>query len=217
MKVFEELTDNQIVARILAGEVTLFALLIRRYNPILFKIGRSYNFSHEDTQDVMQEAYIDAFRNLSKFEHRATFKTWLIKIMLNCCFRVQHRWSSKNIIPADLNEKCKPLFSDDQDMDTNKTVMNKELNTIIENALQTIPDEYRMVFSLREANGLNVQETADVLHISEANVKVRLNRAKAMLRKEIEKSYSFSEIYEFNLIYCDAMVKRVMNTLKIDS
>ena len=70
--------------------------------------------------------------------------------------------------------------------------------------------DYRMVFSLREINGLNIYETAEALEISEANVKVRLNRAKTMLRKEIEKSYSAEDIFEFNLIYCNAMVDIVM-------
>jgi RNA polymerase sigma-70 factor (ECF subfamily) len=92
--------------------------------------------------------------------------------------------------------------------------MNRELNFVIENALQQIPIDYRMVFSLREVNGLNISETADALDISEANVKVRLNRAKSMLRKEVEKSYSKEDIFEFNLIYCDRMVENVMNKLK---
>jgi len=84
----------------------------------------------------------------------------------------------------------------------------------IENALEQIPVDYRMVFSLREVNGLNVKETAEVLNISESNVKVRLNRAKAMLRKEVEKSYSADDIFEFNLVYCNAMVHRVINKIK---
>jgi RNA polymerase sigma-70 factor (ECF subfamily) len=88
--------------------------------------------------------------------------------------------------------------------------MNRELNTVIEKALLQLPLDYRLVFSMREANGLNVQETAEALNISEANVKVRLNRAKAMLRKEVEKSYTVEEIFEFNLVYCDAIVNNVM-------
>lgn len=74
--------------------------------------------------------------------------------------------------------------------------------------------DYRLVFTLREVNGLNVAETADALNISETNVKVRLNRAKTMLRKEVEKSYSAEDIFEFNLVYCDAMVQRVINKIK---
>ncbi|MGB3075596.1 MAG: sigma factor-like helix-turn-helix DNA-binding protein, partial [Chitinophagales bacterium] len=70
------------------------------------------------------------------------------------------------------------------------------------------------VFAMREINGLNVKETAEALDISETNVKVRLNRAKTMLRKEVEKAYNPEDIFEFNLIYCDAMVSRVMNRIK---
>ena len=91
--------------------------------------------------------------------------------------------------------------------------MNRELSSVIENALKHVPLDYRMVFSLREISGLNVVETAEALGISEANVKVRLNRAKTMLRKEIEKSYTAEDIFEFNLVYCDAMTNDVMNKI----
>jgi RNA polymerase sigma-70 factor (ECF subfamily) len=106
------------------------------------------------------------------------------------------------------------MFSDGQQSDANKTAINKELGGIIENALQRIPNDYRMVFSLREINGLNVQETADILGITEVNVKVRLNRARALLKKEVEMSYSAEEMFEFNLVFCDAMVSRVMSKLR---
>jgi RNA polymerase sigma-70 factor (ECF subfamily) len=99
-------------------------------------------------------------------------------------------------------------------MDTNRTIVNKELNSVIENALERLPLDHRLVFSLREINGLSVAETADILNISYSNVKVRLNRAKAILRKEIEKAYSPQDIYEFNLVYCDAIVNGVMSKLK---
>ena len=71
-----------------------------------------------------------------------------------------------------------------------------------------------MVFTLREVNGLSTEEAADVLQISHSNVKVRLNRAKTMLRKEIGLSYTPEEIFEFNLVYCDALVDRVMNRIR---
>lgn len=84
---------------------------------------------------------------------------------------------------------------------------------IIETSLSELPEDYRMVFSLREMNGLSVSESAALLNISEANVKVRLNRAKFMLRKEVEKSYTAGELYEFNAIYCNAMTKKVMSII----
>lgn len=214
MKAFEQYTDTEIIQRILSGEFELFEIIIRRNNSFLYKIGRSYNYNHEDTQDLMQDTYIDAFINLSKFENRSSFKTWIIKIMLNNCFKKQQKWNFKNITPSEIKEKSIPMFSNNQHTDTNRTILNKELNFVIESALQNIPINYRMVFTLREVNGMNVTETANALDITESNVKVRLNRAKSLLRKEVEKSYTPEDIFEFNFIHCDSMVERVMTKLR---
>ncbi|MBD0725513.1 RNA polymerase subunit sigma-24 [Flavobacterium sp. L1I52] len=207
-------TDTELINKILEGELALYEILIRRNNPFLYKIGRSYNYNHEDTQDLMQDTFIDSYLNLSKFENRSSFKTWIIKIMINNCYKKLHKLGYKNEIITEINEKAIPMFSDNSHTDTNKVIMAKELNFVIENALIQIPLDYRIVFSLREITGLNVEETAQSLNISESNVKVRLNRAKAMLRKQIEKSYTTTDLYEFNLIYCDTMVLNVMNKIK---
>ncbi len=87
--------------------------------------------------------------------------------------------------------------------------MDRELKHVLENAIEKIPD-YRMVFALREMNGLSTAETAEALDITEANVKVRLNRAKHMLRKMVENMYSPDDLFEFNLVYCDNIVERVI-------
>jgi RNA polymerase sigma-70 factor (ECF subfamily) len=110
-------------------------------------------------------------------------------------------------------EKSKPMFQ--YQANSERYVTNKELGSILEKALQNIPTDYRMVFTLRELNGYTVSETADALGILENNVKVRLNRAKAMLRGQIEKMYVPEDIFEFNLVYCDSMVKRVMTQVNI--
>lgn len=208
----EQYSDNDVIQKILNGETALFEILIRRNNPFLYKTGRSYNYNHEDTQDLMQDTFIDAFINLAKFEGRSSFKTWIIKIMLNNCYRKSQRSAFKNETRNEINERSVPVFAN-QNTDPNKIVMNKELAYIIENALNKMPLDYRMVFSLREINGMNVIETAEALSISEANVRVRLNRAKTMLRKEIERSYTPEELFDFNLVYCDRMVERVMQKI----
>ena len=166
---------------------------------------------------MTQDTFIDTYTNLSKFENLASFKTWIIKIMLNNCFRKLQKFSFKNEVVNEISDKSIPMFSNQQhaNANTNKTVVNKELSFIIENALKQVPFYYRIIFSLREINGLNVLETAEVLNVSQANVKVRLNRAKAMLRKQIEKSYTVEDIFEFNLKYCDAITSNVMNKIKI--
>jgi RNA polymerase sigma factor (sigma-70 family) len=209
----EHYSDSEIIKKILEGEVALFEMLIRRSNSFLYKTGRSYNFSHEDTQDLMQDTFVDAYANLSGFENRSSFKTWITRIMLNNCYRKKQKFSFKYEMAKEIIDQSQPMFSSHQNSDAGKIVINRELSFIIEQAINRVPEDYRLVFSLREISGFNVKETAEALNISEANVKVRLNRAKAMLRKEIEKSYKAEDIFEFNLIYCDDMVNKVMNKI----
>lgn len=117
------------------------------------------------------------------------------------------------MVDQEVQENSTPIFSN-QMRSTEKMVNSHELRKIIELALSEIPLAYRMVFALREMNGMNTKETAELLEISEANVKVRLNRAKKMLRESIEKSYAPQELHEFNLIHCDPMVNRVMEKIQ---
>jgi RNA polymerase sigma factor (sigma-70 family) len=162
----------------------------------------------------MQETYLSAYSNLHKFENKASLKTWMVKIMLNHCYQKKQRFSFQKEIPTEnlVQENTTPMFMHNYS-DTDKTVVNKELGHVLENALQQIPEDYRLVFSLRELNGMTVIETSEALNISESNVKVRLSRAKTMLRKKIEKMYSADDIFEFNLVYCNRMVENVMTKI----
>lgn len=211
----ENFTDSEIINKILQGELKLYEQLIRKNNPYLYRIGRSYNYNHQDTEDLMQETYINAYYGLSKFEGKSSFKTWLTKIMLNKCFHKKQKASFKNetITERLIIEKSAQMAQNY--LNTERSLLNKELGHVLETALNKIPEDYRLIFTLRELNGLNIKETAEATNLSESNVKVRLTRAKSMLRSEVEKTYSTAEIYEFNLIYCDKMVERVMAELML--
>lgn len=209
----KEFTEAEIIDRIIKGEKPLYEIIVRRYNPYLYKIGRSYNFNHDDTQDLMQDTYINAFKNLSQFEKRSNFKTWIIRIMLHNCYHKKQKSSFKNEITNEtINENAAPMFTHTNN-NTQHEIQNRELGHILEKTLVTLPEDYRLVFSLREINGLSVAETSSLLDISEANVKVRLNRAKAMMRAEIEKSYVAEELFDFNLRYCNPFTEKVMNII----
>jgi RNA polymerase sigma factor (sigma-70 family) len=210
---YTHIADADLIHKVLNGETAYFELLIRRSNPLLYKLGRSYGYDHQDTEDLMQEAYVSAYLNLSKFENRASFKTWVTTIMLNHCKRKQQKLSFKNEIVNDkvTDEKMVPMYSQKRNADA--AILNKELANVIESSLENIPADYRMVFSLRELNKFSVAETANILGITETNVKVRLNRAKKMLRNRVEKMYMPEDIFEFNLIYCDRIVENVMNRI----
>ena len=144
----DHMKEKEIIRRILLGETALFEILIKKNNASLYKTGMAYGFNHHDVEDLMQESYISAYTNLSKFEQRASFKTWIIKIMLNHCYHKVKKHSFSKEKPNDImqQEHTTPMFASNPD--TNKTIMNKELNKILQAAILQIPIEYRMVFSL---------------------------------------------------------------------
>ena len=201
--------DTELIARVLGGQKQAFELLIRRHNGALYKVGRSYGFAHATVQDLMQDTYVAAYQALEKFEARASFKTWLIRIMLNHC----HQWGRKaahqpqpaaNLTMHDASDDLPGPSTDGQ-----REILNRELGAVLEHCIQALPPDYRMVFVLRELEGLSAQETALAVDITETNVNARLSRAKVLLRKQLESWYPRAAVYEFNLIYCDEMVARV--------
>src|SRR6476469_3462237 len=212
---FEQLTDTDLWQEILLGNKPAFEVLIRRYNMILYKTARGYGYNHQDAEDLMQETYISVYKNLSKFRNESSFKTWVIKIMLNFCYHQskKNKYRKGQVAELIASHNYANMFPPKNQNATAMSVSNKELGQVIEQTLNNLPENYRITFTLRELSGLNVHETAEVMNTTEANVKVRMNRARLMLRKEIEKIYSADDIYEFNLIYCDRIVKRVMDKI----
>ena len=209
-------SEEEIIQKILTGEKSLFEVLIRRYNSILYKIARSYGFIHEEAQDLLQETHISAFQNLAKFESRSAYKTWIAKIMVNKCLYKLSYGSTRYEIHSQIDdENSQPMFSAKKQT-AEREILNKELSHFLEKSLEDIPVHYRTVFILREIEGFSVAETADLLNITAVNVKVRLNRAKNLLQNELEKYYSKAQLYDFNLIYCDQVVNIVFMRMDQD-
>ena len=207
-------SEAEIIRKILDGEMALFEILIRRYNAILYKIARSYDFDHEEAKDLLQETHIAAYQNLKKFESRSSYKTWIAKIMVNkCLYKLSYGSGKYEVTHPIVDENAQPMFSSKKQA-TEANVLNNELSHILEKSLEKIPVHYRTVFILREVEGFSVAETAEMLNLTVVNVKVRLNRAKTLLQKELEKYYSKAQLYEFNLIYCDSVVKNVFDAIE---
>ena len=202
---------DEILRKIVNGETGLYAQVVRMYDGYLYKIGRSYGYDHQSTEDLMQDTFVNAYLHLKDFKGASSFKTWIVQIMLHECY---HRKKSSaylnEIYTTDKPDETEtPVFSPNA-KDLDAIVNNHELKEHIEKAIVDIPEIYRSVFILRELSELSVHETALSLSISETNVKARLNRAKTMLRQQLSKTYSPEDIFTFNLIYCDAVVERVM-------
>jgi RNA polymerase sigma-70 factor (ECF subfamily) len=183
-------SDAEIIHEVANGNTSAFEVLIRKYGSGLYKVGRSYGYNHQDVEDLMQETFINAFQHLDKLKNTAYFKTWLTRIMLNECHRKSLKANSqkKSLFAFFVKESACTIPANYNDAESNG--LNSHFTKLVETVIGHIPPNYRRVFSLRELDGMSTHETALALNITEANVKVRLNRAKAMLRREVKKAYN---------------------------
>ncbi len=209
-----QLSDSVIISGILEGNKENYEILIRRYNSMLYKTARGILREEEDIEDVMQEAYIRGFEKLHQFRSEAKFSTWLTRILINCALQFAGKLKGRRHIDVDaLREDDLSLSYESPDPRGNSVDIADSLGSAIEAAVSQIQPKYRIVFILREIEHMSVGEAADVLNISEENVKVRLHRAKAMLRDILKSSLSDLEIFEFHATRCALMAERVMAVL----
>lgn len=201
--------DNEIIARLRQGEKDLYAILVRRYNQRLYRVGMGIINDDAEVEDAMQVTYINAWVNLEKFQFRSSFSTWLTRIMINeCLLRLKKR---KNFLEMN-DEMINHGFQNNQ-QDAASKLVTGELKKALEQAIQNLPEKYRAVFILREIENMSINETKECLDISETNVKVRLNRAKSMLRNSLSDIYRSGNVFEFHLSRCDRMVENVMSRI----
>jgi RNA polymerase sigma factor (sigma-70 family) len=210
----EVIPDTEIIGRILKGEKNLYAIIVRRYNQRLYKIGMSIINDDAEVEDVMQVTYIRAYENLEKFAFRSAFSTWLTKILINeSLLRLKQRKKSIHVSDETMdNEVNQP--SNIETQTPFMKILNVELKTILEKAILDLPEKYRTVFIMREIEDMNVAETKDCLAITEANVKVRLNRAKSLLKSSLSAYYKNEDILHFHLSRFDRMVELVMKQIE---
>lgn len=208
------ISDHEVIARVMKGEKDLYAVIIRRYNARLYRVGMSIINDDAEVEDVMQVAYIKAYENLAKFAFKSSFSTWLSRILINeSLLRLKKRKLSVHLNEAFMMNNEFPSHSPVDAQTPASKALNAELKIILEEAIRKLPEIYRTVFIMREIENMNVVDTKECLDISEANVKVRLNRAKTLLRDSLSHYYNKEDILHFHLSRCDKMVERVYHQL----
>lgn len=206
------ISDENLITRILNGETHLYEQVMRKYNSQMYHISMSIVNDDKEAEDVMQTAYINAYRQLPNFKFQSSFNTWLTRILINeSLLRKKRKIKLEKVLTESMHQhsthQTTPLDA----------LMNKELKQILEQAVLTLPEKYRMVFIMREVQGMSTNETMEVLELGESNVKIRLARAKEMLREELNNYWQPKEIFEFNLVRCDVIVNYVMVELGISN
>ena len=202
--------DEALVDRVLAGDIQCFELLMRRNNTRLYRAIRSLVADEDEVEELMQQAYVLAYTRLGQFGRGARFSTWLLRIGLNEALqrlRRDRRWP--RIAPEVLEEEPSMSATPEQGL------ARAQLNHLLEQLVDDLPDSHRSVFVLREIEQLSTAEVAEVLGITADNVKQRLSRAKAMLRNALEArtGATLAELYPFEAPRCDRVVAGVLARL----
>jgi RNA polymerase sigma-70 factor, ECF subfamily len=204
-------SDEDIVRQVLDGQTALFELLMRRYNERLYRATRAITRDERETEDVMQQAYVNAYANLRQFKGTAQFATWLTRIAINeALARVRLR---RRYEPFEENElTVEDLVLSRLAPDPERQAFAGELRILLECAIDTLSDGAREVFMLRDVEGLTTADTAAVLGVSEDVVKTRLSRARTALRRSLlEHAGAVApDAFRFLRPRCDRVVTHVL-------
>ncbi|MDQ3279884.1 MAG: RNA polymerase sigma factor [Acidobacteriota bacterium] len=207
----EQLSDEEVVARVVAGDSALFEILMRRHNQRIYRTVRAVLSADEDAEDVMQEAYLSAYRHLHQFAGRAQFSTWLTRIAVNAALR---RRGTRGRFGAGEDDSMINLV-ESAAPDPEQETFASELRDVMEREVAALPDSFRTVLVLREIEGLSTADTAQCLGISEDLVKQRLHRARTMLRERLYRraGVTLNNLFTFGNSRCDRVVANVMNEI----
>jgi RNA polymerase sigma-70 factor (ECF subfamily) len=209
----EVLSDEEVVARVLEGDHALFELIMRRHNQRLYRTIRAILHEEAEVEDAMQQAYVNAYRHLGQFAGQARFSTWLTRIAVHEAFARMRR-SRLVLAESGCGEPCDEVMSNapSQERSPEENAANRELRALLEGAILGLPEAYRLVFMMRELEGLSTEETASALEVSVDVVKTRLHRARAMLRDALyaRAGLSSASLFPFRDARCNRVVAAVL-------
>ena len=213
----EPLSDEEVVVRVLAGETGMFEVVMRRHNQRLYSVARAILRNDGEAEDVMQDAYVRAYEHLNQFAGRAKFSTWLTRIAVHEALARQRRGNRYQELEPMSEREGDPMdrFAS-LTPNPEQQASNSEIRRLLEEAVDSLPDNYRTVFMLRDIEEMSTTDAADVLEITEENVKVRLHRARALLRKSLYARVGMEkkEVFNFHAIRCDRVVKNVFERIQ---
>ncbi|QHL87543.1 RNA polymerase sigma factor [Nibribacter ruber] len=211
-------SDAEVVERVLHGEKELYEVLMRRHNQKLYRAIRSYLQEVADAEDAMQDTYLLAYERLAQLKNHLFFSTWLIRIGINVALgklRDQKKLMANAVEPGMLVDLATTYLQAVNYLSPEQNIIRQEIKQELEAAIDRIPEKYRIVYILREVEGMSLQEVVHCLDISESNTRVRLHRAKEMLKTSLGSLFDQSTAYAFGSTHCDELVERVMQRILV--
>jgi RNA polymerase sigma-70 factor (ECF subfamily) len=211
---WNSLSDEQVVADVLDGQTALFEVLMRRHNERVYRAARAIVRDESEAEDVMQQAYVNAYANLRQFNRQAQFATWLTRIAINeSLARVRRKQRYEPF--EEERSNVEGFVKRESPRDPEREAASGELRQLLESAIDRLPDGAREVFMLRDVEGMSTAEVGMALGISDDAVKTRLSRARAALRHDLmaRTRSSAPETFRFYRPRCDSVVATVMDRI----
>jgi RNA polymerase sigma-70 factor, ECF subfamily len=191
-----EVSDKELVVRAKAGELDAFEALTNRYEQRVYSLALRILRQEQDAEDVTQQTFLSALENLPGFRGDASFATWLLRIASHAALKVIRKRNGLETISLEAaTEEADgydtvphPEYIADWRQSPEQLVQKHETQRLLDEALANLDEKHRLVFLLRDVEGLSVKETAEALGLSEANTKVRLLRARLQLREQLTRT-----------------------------
>jgi RNA polymerase sigma-70 factor (ECF subfamily) len=188
-----ETSDAELVQRAKTGDLDAFEALTNRYEQRVYGLAMRMLRQEQDAEDVTQQTFLSVLENLEGFRGEASFSTWVLRIASHAALKIIRKRKGLNTVsleeaaePSDDSDSIPhPEFIADWRQSPEHLVERNEVRRLLDEALARLDEKHRLVFLLRDVEGLSVKETADALELSEGNVKVRLLRARLQLREDL--------------------------------
>jgi RNA polymerase sigma-70 factor, ECF subfamily len=214
----KDAADPVLVGAIAQGDHAAFETLMRRYNGKLFRIARSIVKDDSDAEDVLQDAYMDAYRHIDDFRGDSQVATWLTRIVINqALMRLRKEKRRSVIVPfrepgSGEAERAEVDVADRTTESPSSRLLRGEIRRILERRIDELPLSFRTVFIMREVEDMSVEETAEALGIAPATVRSRLFRARALLRESLAREMDMAtvDVFAFAGARCDRIVAAVL-------
>jgi len=218
---YEKLGDLELARRLGAGDAAAVRLITARNNQRLFRTAWSILRSRADAEDAVQNAYLRAFAAAGEFEGRSSLSTWLTRIVINEALG-RKRAAGRRLAALDggsvtmLDEYREKLMGGSTTGLPDGSLAREQIRRMLEQAIARLPDAFRLVFVLREIEGLSVEEAAEALGVAAATVKTRHFRARRRLQEELapELKSALSGTFPFAGADCEAMTARVLAAIR---
>ena len=210
--------DVELAHRIACNDEAAFEAVMRRHNGGLFRVARAILKNNADAEDVLQEAYLAAYRHIGDFRADAKLSTWLTRIVINQALaRLRSRQRARIVVPfSDLGAKERMRSErekvDESGSSPEQSATRADIRRLLEQKIDELPVDFRTVFVLREVEDLSVDETAECLSIPEATVRSRMFRARGMLRESLARELDMAagDVFHFGGERCDCVVAGVL-------